>query len=135
MLAAPGAIDPKSKLAKILEPLSKQTGNVPSDMVIANIMSEFENPSEAGAVIADYYKKNMILRNTYMNSKLFGIELPTTYHFRRGTSIYGGVVKDTYGSGVDYDLTDAAQATKLVLRKQLDKTMIEGFQSNPQGHQ
>jgi hypothetical protein len=134
MLAAPGAIDPNSATAKILEPYAKQTGNVPSEMVIAAFMQQYENPVQAGAAIADYYKKNIILRNTYMNTSLFGIKLPEDYIFRRTRSLLaGGVIQDKYGSSVQYDLTNPADATKLVLRKKIDEILLKGLEQASKG--
>lgn len=128
MLAAPGAVDPKSRTAKILEPYTKQAGNVPTDMIVAAFMQEFQNPTEAGAAISDYYKKNIQMRNSYMNATLFGVILPTTYHMRRSSSLMaGGAVTEKYGNSFSYDLTDAAEATKFVLRKQADKLLLEGI--------
>jgi hypothetical protein len=132
MLAAPGAIDPKSVTAQILEPYTKQTGNMPTEMVTAAFIGKFANPVEAGAAIADYYKKNMLIRNTYMNAKLFGIVLPETYHMRRSTSMLtGGTITENYGGSVSYDLTDPAEATKYVLRKRMDEALLRGMAGNP----
>lgn len=128
MLAAPGAVDPNSRTAKILEPYTKQQGNVPTDMVVAAFMQEFKNPVEAGAAISDYYKKNIQMRNAYMNASLFGVVLPNTYHMRRSTSLLAaGAVTEKYGSSVAYDLTDSADATKFVLRKQADELLLKGM--------
>jgi hypothetical protein len=109
-----GALPPDSHLAKILEPFTKQTGPIDTSIVLAAIDKEYQNPGEAGAVISDYYKRNMQLRNSVMNTSLAGITLPKDYIYRK-TMQFGGGFEG--GGRLQFDLTDPTQATKYILIK------------------
>lgn len=103
-----GMVDKNSQLAKVLEPYATQEGNIPSGVVVAAIEKQWKNPSEAGAVLADYYTKNMGLRNSTQNYHLFGL---------KPDNFYNVPIKVGFpmGTRMELDLTKPADATKMVL--------------------
>lgn len=110
-----GSIPADSPVAKMLEPYTKQSGPVSTDIVLEAFNKEFKNPSEAGAAIADYYSRNMQLRNSVMNTSLAGISLPKDYKIRRSMSDTEAAFSGTFRA--DFDLTKPEQATKFILLK------------------
>lgn len=104
-MIASDAIPAGGKLAQVLAPYTKQTGPIPTEMVIAAISKEYPNPTEAGQVIAEYYRRNMKLRNESMNSELFGIKLPIEYKVKNAIL----TLKPSF------DLTKPEEATKYIL--------------------
>lgn len=115
-------VPPGTKLALLLEGLTKQTGPVPTSTVVELINKNYSSPNEAGAVLSDYYKKNIELRNVSMNTSLVNIKPPSTYVMRDSL----GAVGDFFGlTRQKFDLTNPADATKYVLflrmREQMDK--------------
>lgn len=125
-MIASGAIPKDSRLAAILEPLTKTNSPVPSAMIMQTIAKEIPNPNEAGAVIAAYYKKNIELRNSVMNTGTMGVQAPTSYILRDSLSPLG-IFR------AQFDLTKPEDATKWLLfqkqKQQLDKgpSGIGGF--------
>lgn len=109
------AVGSNTQLAKILEPLTKQPGAVPTTFVVEAIMKEYQNPTEAGAIIASYYKKNMQLRNSSMNTRSGGIALVETYE----VPLRVGAIAEK-----SFDLADPAGATKYVLMKQVQDRLM-----------
>jgi len=117
-----GLVQKDSRLGKVLSGFSGQTGPVPTDAVVNAIMLEFENPTEAGQVVAEYYRQNINKRNTAMNLSAFGIPPVPNY-----------LVKPPgWFSGKALDLTNPAEATKYILKKKTDYTMqsLGGFNQN-----
>lgn len=112
-MIASGEVGAATQLAKVLEDLAKKPGPVPTNFVIESIMKEWKNPSEAGQVVAAYYKNNIKLRNSSMNTKAFGVDLIGTY-----------VVPSQVGAGA-FDLTNPAEATKYILIKAVKDRMLE----------
>ena len=113
-----GKIPTDSRLFKVLEPLTKETGPVPTEVVIAAIQKEFPNPVEAGIVVADYYQRNITQRNTAMNAQAAGIKLPNEYKVKSP-----GVLWD---SGTpNLDLTKPENATKYLLLQNVRKQVGE----------
>lgn len=119
-----GAIPPDSHLAKTLVPFTKQTGPVDTSIIIEAINQEYPNPGEAGAVISDYYKRNIQLRNSVMNTSLAGITLPTNYVISNNPSLLTGGLS---GQRMKIDLTDPVQATKLILLKRASQLVGKGM--------
>jgi len=118
-MIASGAVPAGSQLAKVLEPFTKQSGNIPTNMVIEAINKEYPNPSDAGAVIADYYSRNIQLRNSVMNTSLAGISLPRNYKIKVG--IFGEF------SRFNLDLTRPEEATKYILGLRTNKMVKDVF--------
>ena len=116
-MIASGAIPADSKLAKILEPFTNQTGNIPTEVILNSIVMAYPNPGEAGAVISDYYTANMKLRNSVMNTSLIGIQLPKNYKFK--TSIEKENAFLGLESKMTFDLTKPEEATKYVTAKRV----------------
>lgn len=78
-MIASGTVPAESKLAKALEPFTNISGPVPTEIIATAIRREFPNPTQAAAVLADYYKKNINLRNMSANLEFFHIKPPTEY--------------------------------------------------------
>lgn len=102
-----GAVPKDSELAKVLEPFATQQQNVPTGVVISAIIEKWKNPSEAGAVISDYYKRNILLRNSSQNYKLVGVTPENTYK----VPIKVGFLQ----TSIPFDLTKPEDATKMAL--------------------
>lgn len=113
------SVPPDSHLTKVLKPFTEQSGPVPTGMILEAIDQEYKNPAEAGAVISDYYKRNMLLRNSVMNTSLAGITLPKNYSYRSGGTIgnAGFVGGDSAAIRMNFDLTRPEEATKYILLK------------------
>lgn len=121
-----GSIPPDSHLAKLLKPFTEQSGPVPSEMILEAINQEYKNPNEAGAVISDYYKRNILLRNSVMNTSLAGVTLPKEYKLRRspvGEGITG------LGAKMQFDLTKPEEATKFILINRSSKAAANAMGS------
>lgn len=122
------SIPEDSHLAKVLKPFTEQSGPVPTDMIIEAINLEYQNPNEAGAAISDYYKRNMQLRNSVMNTSLAGITLPKNYKVRNNPSVLSGGLA---GQKMSIDLTRPEEATKYILLKRsaqmVGQAMTEGL--------
>ncbi len=120
-MIASGAIPAGSQLAKILEPYTRQTGQVSTDLILETLIKDLPNPVDAGAAIAQYYKKNMELRNSVMNTSLANVKLPIEYKVRRTLGLeMTGVARMTF------DLTKPEEATKYVLAKKLSDQIGQG---------
>lgn len=126
-MLASGKIPADSKLFKVLEPLSKVTGPVPTEVVIETIRKEFKNPVEAGQIVAEYYQRNITLRNTSMNAGAFGIKLPESYKAKH-THQEGPIWRNR---GTYYDLTKPEEAVKYVLAKQVEEEIFKRMGNNP----
>jgi hypothetical protein len=117
-------MNPESVVAKVLAPLAqRKDSNIPTELVAMTIAQAFKNPNDAGAAISDYYKRNMALRNTSMNTALIGITLPTTYQVKVRLGAFTSAM---------LDLTNPADATKYA---QILQTPQYGFtpeQTEPQ---
>jgi hypothetical protein len=107
-----GKVPANTRLFKALEPLTKQTGPIRTQDVVETIRKEFPNPTEAGQVIAEYYARNITLRNLSMNAQLFGVKLPNMYRVETGFGIF---------SKPTFDLTKPEEATKYILMEDLVK--------------
>jgi hypothetical protein len=114
-----GSIPADSHLAKVLKPFTEQSGPVPTEMILEAINLEYKNPNEAGAVISDYYKRNILLRNSVMNTSLAGVTLPKEYKLKR--SMVGEGMIGSSGPRMQFDLTKPEQATKFVLLNRSSK--------------
>lgn len=119
-----GAVAPDSILGKILEPFTKVSGPVDTKIIIESISANVQNPTEAGAVIAEYYKKNIELRNQLMNTGLAGVKLPSDYKIKNDSTFLSGGLG---GQRIQLDLTKPDQATKYVLFRRMEKTVGEGM--------
>lgn len=108
-----GKIAPNSALAKILEPLSKTSGPVQTSIILDSIIANVPNPTDAGTLIAQYYRANIDLRNASMNTSITGVKMPTNYTLAEGSFLSGGRMK--------LDLTKPEEATKLVLYRNVLK--------------
>jgi hypothetical protein len=109
-MIASEVIPADSKLAKVLEPLTATKGPIPTNVIIEAINNEWKNPSEAGQVIAEYYKRNIELRNKSLNLGLAGVKAPTDYTIPLRRQIYAFKL-----SAGRFDLTKPEEATKYVL--------------------
>lgn len=121
MIAA-NAIPHGSKLEQILLPLSKVEGPVPTNTVISTIIKEYDNPNEAAAVVAAYYKSNVELRNKSLNLGLVGMKAPdsylvpaTSFLTTSGIGMGGGTITQNQ----KYDLTRPEQALKYIITQQV----------------
>ena len=121
MIAA-NAIPLGSKLEQILLPYAKVEGPVPTNTVISAIIKEYDNPNEASAVVAAYYKANIELRNKSLNLGLVGMKAPDSYFVpatsfltTSGIGMGGGTVKQN----LRYDLTKPEQALKYIITQQV----------------
>lgn len=121
------SIPPDSHLAKVLKPFTEQSGPVPTEMVLEAINQEYKNPNEAGAVISDYYKRNILLRNSVMNTSLAGITLPKEYKINR--SMVGEGMIGSTGPRMKFDLTRPEEATKFVLLNRASKSASAAMDS------
>lgn len=103
-MIASGQIPATSRIGQILKPIA--TGETPADpAVIANtLMAGIDNDSNAGLALADYYQKNMELRNKSMAFGSFGI-IPSDE--------YKVPVGGMFGS-MRLDLTKSGDATKYI---------------------
>lgn len=122
-----GAIPAESHLAKVLEPFTKQTGPIDTNIILEAINKAYPNPVEAGAVISDYYKRNIILRNSVMNTSLAGITLPDNYKYRKNMMLSPDPVGLGAGAKMTFDLTRAEDATKLILLKRAGEAAAKSF--------
>lgn len=123
-MIASGAVDKDSELAKVLAPFAQTGQSVPTGVVVAAITDKWKNPSEAGAVLSDYYKRNVILRNSTVNYRLAGITPDSNYIVPMNLGILGG--------RISFDLTNPADATKMILMvksQQTTKQMLENFRN------
>lgn len=112
-------INKESIVAKVLQPLiEKKADNIPTELVVMTIAGAFKNPNEAASAIADYYKRNMALRNTVLNPKAAHIELPDTYLV---TSRIGPM------STVRLDLTKPEDVTKYLFINKYKATVRDVF--------
>lgn len=127
-MIASGAVPADSHLAKVLEPFTKQTGPIPTNMILEAINKEYPNPAEAGAVISDYYKRNIQLRNSVMNTSLAGITLATNYNIRKGI-VVGMEESGGLGGGIrmQFDLTRPEEATKFILLQRAGDNVIKAM--------
>jgi hypothetical protein len=110
-----------SNLGKILAPLAVTDKDITPELVVSTILANSAgNISAAGAMTADYYQKNIKLRNDTIPFKNVGsINVPTSY-----------IV--TF-AGQDFDLTKPGDATKYAILQQLNSNVkyIPGFIKNP----
>jgi len=111
-----------SKLEQILLPYTKVEGPVPTNTVISAIIKEYDNPNEAAAVVAAYYKSNIELRNKSLNLGLVGIKAPdsylvpaTSFLTTSGIGMGGGAITQRQ----KYDLTRPEQALKYIITQQV----------------
>lgn len=125
-----GNIDPNSKLAKILEPY-KNVPTVPTELIAASIRKEFPSVGQAAVVLADYYRKNINLRNITTNSSIFKIDMPAEYNvplqdFRGYPGVYGnfGAYKGKL------DLTKPDQAAKYLLFMDMRDVSKQGMMNS-----
>lgn len=115
-MIASNALPATSKLAIALEPLTKQTGPIPTATILATIREAYPNPNEFGAVVSEYYQKNVSLRNGSMNTSLIGVKLPTNYTIAI-PPVGGLFIKPKF------DLTKPEEATKYALYKDTEKLL------------
>ena len=112
MIAA-GLVPADSEVAKILEPYVRTKEPIPTSMIVAAFDKLYTNPTIAGAALADYYRRNIELRNRSMNYSLFAIKPDDKYvipvRYGDESVSFGGVFK------LDVDLTSSEQATKYIL--------------------
>lgn len=104
MLAA-AQVSKESPIGKVLEGYAAQEKNIPTELVAQAFANTFKSPNDAGAALADYYKRNIALRNTTLNAKTLGIELPTTYGVKVRLGAFTSAI---------LDLTKPADAIKYV---------------------
>lgn len=116
-----GAIAKDSPAAAMLAPLADQDQPVPTSVIVSMFTKAYDNPSQAGAALSDYYKRNIILRNSTNNYKLLGITPDETYKMTVRGSLFGG--------GFTLDLTKPADATKLILFNRAMENMKENARS------
>lgn len=121
------SIPPDSHLAKVLKPFTEQSGPVPTGMILEAINQEYQNPAEAGAVISDYYKRNILFRNSVMNTSLAGITLPKEYKISR--SMVGEGMIGLSGPKMKFDLTKPEEATKFILLNRSSKAAAAAYGS------
>lgn len=120
-----GNVDKDSQLAKVLEPFATQEGNIPTGVVVAAIENQWKNPAEAGAVLSDYYKKNMLLRNSTQNYRLVGVVPDAGYKVPISVGPFGDRMK--------LDITQPQDATKMILFMRKNKMIGEAFQDVSHG--
>lgn len=80
-LIAAGQMNPDSVVAKVLQPLTqgKMSENILTELVVDTIRKAFNNDNDAAKAIADYYQRNIALRNSTMNTGLANLALPNSY--------------------------------------------------------
>lgn len=116
-----GAIPKESPVAAMLAPYANQDQQVPTGVIIEAFNKNFKNPVEAGGALADYYRRNIILRNSTNNYKLLGITPDENYKMKVRGSMFGG--------GFIIDLTKPEEATKLILFNRAMESVKEGAHS------
>lgn len=107
-----------SPAGKILEPY-KAASVIPTDQqvvdtLVVSMAKENASPQAIGSAIADYFKLNVGVRNGATDLKAFAIKAPTDYTIPLnvpGRSITGG-------RSMQFNITDAAEATRYVIAKQ-----------------
>lgn len=128
-MLASSKIPTGSPIAKLLEPLTKTPGTVPTELVIATLAQNLQNPADAGAAISAYYQANVAMRNEAMNTSLIGLRLPTSY-----------VIQDSLGTlsftKAKFDLTKPEDATKYILfQRQKEAAKARGTFTSSGGNQ
>lgn len=114
-MIASGAVSQGSKLAEVLAPLANTEGSVTTNTVIETISKAYPNPTEAGAVIAQYYRANVDLRNKSLNMSLMGMKAPNSYNVPLKRKIFA------YSYGEVYDLTKDSEATKYLISTKIQE--------------
>jgi hypothetical protein len=128
-MIASNSVPAGSQLEKILEPLAHIEGPVPTNTVIATIAKAYPNPNEAGAVISEYYRRNIELRNKSLNMSLMGMKAPDSYQvpareITQTENLGGAAIINK----MKLDLTKPEQATKYILLMQVQDRLKEAGQ-------
>lgn len=115
-----------SPVGKILQPIAtKDQITMPKDVVATILAGVDDNPSIAGGMIADYYKKNMEIRNSSIPFKgVGGISVPKDYMVTL--------------NGESFDLTQPGQAGKYAIMTKLNARRADTYKNignitNPSG--
>lgn len=101
-------VDPNSDLGKVLATLAQTSAKPSTEMIVQSIMTQFKNPSEAGRVVAEYYKKNISYMNDALNLRFAGIDPLQSYKVL-------SPVSPLFGKREQFDLTRPDRATQYIL--------------------
>jgi hypothetical protein len=123
-MLASNAVPAGSKLEQVLLPLTKIEGDIPTDTVISTIIAQYDNPTEAAAVVAAYYRANIDLRNKSINLGLVGMK-PTDSYPVAATS-FTFLNTPLGGSTQKYDLTKPEEALKYIIIQQTRDKILQG---------